>query len=319
MKFKLIFLSILLSACSVKQERVPNNPPNLNNALSLGTEYGKMKITNFSVFLWPKTKTDQELVNTVKNVSQASAEYDRLELLRQSDQSKFDSMDYAPCFVKFEILCQDLNTPEKEQACDEAKLNDEVQNWKYTKVEDVPDDLKDQFNFCRNFSTIKANFQNKIEEEQKLANIQVESIFYLIDPDYAVTRQQVNYKKINKSENSKIILQASQSGKDYIEVRLDGFIDPKMFQSSVDGATTYDISQQMPQAKIYDLSYEHSRHLLKFKVPEVIQGSLTGAYYQFILERNNFGLNPRWGGEIKYYDTKGVMHPGNAKLDGVFQ
>ncbi len=328
MKFKFLALVFLLAACSVQQDRVTSQPPNFNTAASLGTEYGKMSVEGFSAFIWPAKATDAESVALYKEVAENAAASDALELRRQALSAQLDaqaaSMDYAPCFKNFERACVDVSTPDKQAACDSVTLdNDLVQNWLYNSVSEIPADqpnaeeMKKLFVACKSFTDTKLSIKAELSDITARANDLTAKILYAIDPDYKATGIQTNYKSLKNPATSSLTIIQSSSG-DQAIVSLDGFVDDDNYQTSLDGKTTYK-GQPQPQAKIFDVEYSHKNRTLNFKVPEFKNGVATGGVYSFILERNNFGQNPRFSGDLNYTDADGKLHHGSAKIDAKFR
>jgi hypothetical protein len=334
MKFRFLVFLFLFGACSAQQDRVTNHPPEFNSATSLETEYGRMVITDFSAFVWPDKATHEEAVALYDNVALYAAAADKLELRRQALEEELGSLDYSLCFKNFEQACVDVSTPEKQSACDDVTLNkDTVQTWIYKSADDIPaglpgsEGLKKLFATCKSFPALKASISAEKDELITKNQEITTQILYAIDPDYEKTRIQTNYKSFKKSENSIIKISQGTNG-DIAEIRLDGFIDSNIFQTNIaqktvftkhDDASGKDMSVPFSQADIHNVDYSHKNRTLNFVVPEFKDGALTGGTYLFFLERNNFGKNPRFSGELIYTDAKGVSHHGSAKIDGKFE
>ncbi len=321
MKYKILALALLASACSVQNDRVHSTPPNFNNVGPLGVEYGKMQLTSVSVFLWPEMPSATEAVKLYSDVATNAAKSDQLELQRQKTQSQLDVLnsngfDYAPCFKNFEQSCS--NTPPAgPPSCDDVQLNSEtVQNWVYLRIEDVPtDEMKKLYSACRDFTDTKVNLKTSLDKLMSSGLELTAKILYRIDPAYQKTGIQTNYKSFKNPVGSSIIL-SQEASVDRVEIRFDGFGEAKNYQSNVEGITTYD-GNPLKAGQIYDVVYNHENRSLNFKVPEILNGVPTGGVYAFILERNNFGGNPRFSGDLIY--TKGALKQnGSAKMDGQF-
>ncbi len=332
MKFRFLVFLLLLGACSAQQDRVPSHPPEFNSATSLGAEYGEMVITDFSAFVWPDKSTHEEAVALYDSVARNAAEADKLELRRQALEEKLGSLDYALCFKNFEQACADVSTPDKQSACDEVSLNhDTVQTWIYKSADEIPadktgaDGLKTLFVTCKSFPDLKASVIAEEDQMIQENNVLTRKILFAIDPDYEKTGIQTNYKSFKKSHNSSLKISQGTAG-DVAEIRLDGFIDPSIFQTNFasvftkhDDATGNDPLVALPAANITGVEYSHKNRTLNFVVPEFKNGALTGGMYSFLLERNNFGKNPRFSGELLYTDASGVSHHGSAKIDAKFK
>ncbi len=321
MKYKIVSLAILASACSVQNDRIVSTPPDFTNVQSLGAEYGKISLTSVSIFLWPETKSSAEAVKLFSEVATNAAKSDQLELQRQKTQGQLDALnangfDYAPCFKNFEQACSSA-PPSGMASCDDVQLNsDTVQNWVYSSVEQAPtEELKKSYTACRDFTDSKVSLKASLDKLMSSGLELTAKILYRIDPEYQKTGIQTNYKSFKNPNGSSIIL-TQDSGGDKVELRLDGFGDAKNYQSNVEGATTYD-GAAFKDGQIFDVSYSHKSRALKFKVPEILNGKATGGVYAFVLERNNFGSNPRFSGDL-IYTNGSTKQNGSAKMDGQF-
>ncbi len=321
MKYKLLSLAILASACSVRNDRVNSVPPNFVNVQNLGVEYGKIALTSVAIFLWAEMPSSAEAVLLYKDVAQNAAKSDQLELQRQKTQSQLDALnangfDYSPCFKNFEQACS-ASPPSGMPSCDDIQLNnDSVQNWVFANVDLVPTvELKKLYSACRDFTDTKLGLKNSLEKLMASGLELTAKILYRIDPEYQKTGIQTNYKSFKNPNGSSIVISQSPTG-DQVELRLDGFSDAKNYQTNIDGTTTFD-GAEFKDGQIFDAIYNHESKALKFKVPEVLNGKATGGVYAFVLERNNFSGNPRFSGDVVYTNGS-VKQTGSAKFDGQF-
>ena len=321
MKYQIMALAVLASSCSIQADKAASNPPNFNNVQNLGTEYGKISLTGVSVFLWPDMPSAAESVKLYSEVAANAAQSDQLELQRQKTQAQLDTLnsngfDYAPCFKNFEQSCS-ANPPAGMSSCDDVQLNsDTVQNWVYTSVDQAPnEEMKKLYSACKDYTDSKLSLKASLDKLMSSGLELTAKILYRIDPAYQKTGIQTNYKSFKNPNGSSIILTQGSEG-DKVELRFDGFLDAKNYQSNVAGATTYD-GAKFGDGQIFDVSYGHDNRSLKFKVPEILNGVPTGGVYAFVLERNNFAGNPRFSGDLIY--TKGsIKQNGSAKFDGQF-
>lgn len=303
---KILVLSFLvLTGCSVQQDRVSSTPPNYNNVQALSVEYGKISLTSVSIFLWPDMPTDAEAVKLYSEVASNAAKFDQLELQRQKTQAQLDALnlngfDYSACFKNFEQSCS-VNPPTGAQSCDDVQLNnDTVQVWLYTSIDQVPtDDLKKLFTACRNFSDQKVNLKTTLDKLASSGLDLTTKIFYRIDPTYQKTGIQTNYKIFKSPTTSSITITPRTED---VDIRFDGFGEDTNFQSNIAGVSTCN-SNPMIEAAIYNVKYDHDARSLVFKIPEVVGCKPTGGFYSFTLERNDFAGRPRFSGDLTYTKT----------------
>jgi hypothetical protein len=283
-------LSILgLSACSVKQERVKNEPPVIQkNVQPFATSFGNFPITQASVFLWPAGMSEEQAQSIVRQVNAASLEVDNisLELTAMNEET-------TKLLAKW-----------TEQACVEKwsaeydEFEEQVNSWK---TSENPDEQK-LIKACADNQERRKAITGEIAPKAAAVGALSEKVDRLVDPD---PNKIENKKSIRMATSLLEILETDAGVK--VNVKLDGFLSPTYSPSTENG-------------QILNANFDINRRLLSFMVPEVnADNQPTGLIYVFLMERApDLGQRARFSGDVRIVDQAGkILRYGSVRFDTV--
>jgi len=306
-----------LTACSVQNRTVANNPPEIKRGLStFDTDFGTLSPESISIFLWPEWN-EEEAREKVRLVKGASRELDRLLQTGHEMKEKKTVLEgewsVKQCVVKWAANLGEDDDPD---------LIDHVTKWKVLEpvpeVAPVPEtdpmyaDYRKYQEYLASATSLRECQNNQDQRDQlqplmdKNASTdqaeQQDIIFKTIDPTYPT---QVNYKSVDP-KGSKIVLRPGSEGS--VEITLKSFLRPGNLQSTFSEGP----------GRIEAATYDFSTKLLKFSVPEIDEeGQQTGAMYEFKMERApDFLGKARFAGDVKLTRGGQVLRHGSAKFEG---
>lgn len=295
------------TSCSVKQERVANEPPVIAKGIQpFSTAFGVFTIQQASVFLWPENLAETEAQALVKKVNAASLEVDYRTSVLTKLAAQTSALDSAwtssECIEKWAVLGPD----------EDPIFVEWVSEWKTGANEDEQKQIQACVENQANRKTIQGEADGQRAKIGELAEI----VNRALDPDSANVQ---NMKSLRVATSTLEILETDggSAGGDVgtdggikVKVKLDGFLNE---------ASSVSTEGTSPTTQIIDAKFDISRRLLTFAVPEVTKtGDLTGRVYYFMMERTpDFEGRARFTGDIRVYDGDKIVRYGSARFDTV--
>lgn len=320
---KLVFVSMILSACSVDRITVPNNPPKIpsSGAQKVSVETGVLKPKTFSVLMYPEHWENEAIAQkeTARLLTEA-AKLDRLLLETFSKNSFIAEMalksQAMACLSRF-----------AKSTTTNAVLGEIATEWN-----EVPADLGEQ-------AAYTACSQNQLQREEALQRIkelteteipnQGAVINTIFDPEWKIEKPYVSKNVLTlKGTSSELVFKAGPTGTT-VDITIKGFNFEKVDQSTVlvkCRGTDPKVGKKRdaPEGQIRSVLYNAADRTLDFEVPEMgvnETGELvaTGGLFHFSLVRaQDFGPLARWVGEVKF-SKGGKIQKGSVKIDGVME
>jgi hypothetical protein len=290
--FVLLFALPLMS-CSVRHNAVENNPPVFSDRMVQlsNSEFGRFQPKTFSAFLWPEALKDQALENAMAQVLLISASIDQIQLSYVEKQKKIDAV--KGCVAKY------ADTEEDELG------NSSVKAWHAAATPEETAALKECQDLYAGKEKLEADIQKDQSENIPKMQDDLDQIAKIVDP---VPGQVKNYVSVD-APNSKVQI-LNRDGAIQVMVQIAGFPEAKNLQSTVLAQNS------VVGGQIYDATYNPQRKELKFKMPQIIGGQLTGGLYEFTYSRWDFAGNPRFTGDVKL-TLDGQERYGSSQIDAV--
>lgn len=290
--FKKVFccaLSLLgITACSVKQERVSNEPPVIAKGIQpFGTAFGSFVINQASVFMWPDKLSEEEIRQLVRKVKAASLKVDAI---------KFDLM-------ALDVEARKLSVAWESQECvakwssEYDEFEEQVTGWKSSEIPEEQAAIK----ACTDNQTRRLKIVEEIAPKAAAIGALSEEVDRLIDPN---PEKPENKLSINDKTS---ILEIKDTGESIaVNMKLSAFQYPSFNPSTENG-------------QIVGASFDLARRLLSFAIPEVnAELNPTGRMFVFLLERSpdQKGM-ARFTGDIRLMDGDKIVRYGSGQFDTV--
>ncbi|MCM2280302.1 MAG: hypothetical protein NDI61_00490 [Bdellovibrionaceae bacterium] len=302
--FVSVFAVLAGVACTVEPLQAPNQPPTIpTRAMKLERELGTIKPESFTIFLWPESFTnDPDSAVMISKVLQATSDLDQLQVeldaLTLEESEKLDEFESLECLTYAEL-----------EEGEDPDLVEWVEKWK--ELEAGNEKMARDLDICITNQERRRHIQQLVFEN---ANVQqaskVKEVFTTIDPGYP-----------NSPDSTIKTISPRQSR---FELKLNGSrVDVKVllkdFTAKGNHQSTEEVQTTVLGARIFDATYDLTSKVMRFKVPEVKDGSLTGAVYHFELERATLARYARFQGDVKRIGVDGTGRLGSASFYGMLE
>lgn len=274
--------------CSVKQERVSNEPPVIEKGIQpFATAFGAFPIQQASVFLWPAGLSEGEAQVLVRKVKSASLKVDAI---------KFELMALD---VEARKLAADWVSQEcvEKWASDYDEFEEQVNGWK---TSEIPEEQA-AITKCIGNQDRRHKIGDEIAPKAAAIGVLAEEVDRLIDPNPEKLENKIS---IN-DKTSVIEINESDAGV-VVNLKMSGFISAANNPSTENGQIT-------------GATFDIGRRLLSFSIPELgTDGAATGRVYVFLLERapDRKGM-ARFTGDIRLMQGETILRYGSAQFDTV--
>lgn len=310
---------IVVVGCTTKRAEVKNVPPNFDNVNSLSSEYGKVKLTEATVFLWPQGGDLREVARKVYLASNELDAYQLKTYRKLSIEAQYGAGDSAlgvekgmECKTKYDATVKPVENIDPDLGFDPSIDSDPGDIWVKEYKPAQSDDEKKEIAACQGLETEWKQIEAQIKT-QSLSSM-LEGIFKAIDPGYPDTVVNNKIKNADKidSLNWIIDIQPNKDGAPAVNISLKNFLTDGFNPSTAADAAD----------PITDVSYdpEPQKHQLRFTVQDPVKnesGERSGAAYRFVVERTkDFAGQARFKGDVQLVKDGVVLRTGAAKFQG---
>jgi hypothetical protein len=298
MKLKIVLLSLAtfaLAACSVDQREASSHPPVIPDFLAkFDTEFGKLSLGSFNVFLYPEFKdakdsrTYFEQIYTIKkDIDTLFAETKKIENQIPVERAHFD-----------ELKCLELaETYDAE--------TDRVTAWKTVEGDD---ELK-RLEACKANQDLRQGLQNQLTEKGAVLAARQDDLKSYVDSRSTPSR------KLLKTLGGSSWIKIHEDGS--VDVLFKDFLVENNKQSSDEGKSTIEAG------RITDAHYDSGKRELRLTVPGLALNDAgeivaTGDRYEFVLARtpDSYG-SANFNGKLFLYHKDGrATEEGRAIVGG---
>ncbi len=297
MKKIICALGVVVSiGCSVKNKTVPHQPPAHQDRFEKSQqETGLYKPSMFTVFLWPEGLSRAELAVVVEKANRAADAIDKL------------ARAYKPMMAEKLNLESDFSAKNCMQYSADDDILDYIENWKVAANEQQALEIES----CKKNQDRRIVLQGAMEQNANIDRPEkMKALFSVLDVGYP---EKIENNKVIDAKGCSFDIMAGVGSTSAVKATLKGFVDTKNYQTSVG---TEEKSNVLG-SEILGAQFNSENKMLKFSVPEVIDGVLTGGIYEFALERVDLDIGIRFAGDV-IYTKNGVSRKGMAKMDGEF-